>query len=249
MNKTNLVRNRFNRISGEYDASLKRRDAFLRTEEGIVVDGLMMNRGSRSVILDAGCGTGTRAMRIKSRIRSPTAFYGYDLSEKMVEEASKKDYEQVAVGTLTSPPFQDIKFDATLCLFSVFSYLPSVKERELTVEGFHNGLRDGGLLFVDITNRWHRGEGGSFRKTRLQIWKELLKSCLDENLSWGDILFQTQHQRETVDGFFHTMTDKEFRALFGKAFDIKQRFIIGYDSGKIKQREHEGNFFYVCKKR
>lgn len=241
-----VVENHFNALAPEYDSSLLKRDAYLKRQEALIIEKLKTNGASS--VLDAGCGSGARAMRIKN-ILPAVDFWGYDLSPKMVSIAQQREYEQVVEGSMTNPPFEDKKFDATLCLFSAFNYLSSPEERKLAVQGFHRCLKDGGLLFIDMTNRWHQGENSSFQKRRPKILYELLISLFDPRLRYGDVVFDKEIQGKLSTGFYHSMTDREFRRLFKSHFVLEKKYIVGYDTGDIKKKTKEGNFMYVYRKK
>lgn len=243
-----VVHKHFDELAPHYDRYSEKRLNFLRKEEELVTNVLRSEKHPDMLVLDAGCGSGSRAMNIKQQL-GDAKFYGYDLSENMVALAKGKGYEDVEQGSLDNPPFKGVPFDAILCLFSVFAYLDSESKRRQTVRGFSDALKDGGLLCIDITNRWHTGEGGSYAKSRTQIAKELLISAVKPGLSYGDVLFEAAVEGKPLPGFFHTMTDSEFRTLFQNHFNIEQRHIIGYDSGELTDDPSKGNFLYICRKK
>src|ERR1700690_3123897 len=116
-----IVHKHFSELASHYDRYSEKRSNFLRKEEGLVVGALQSEKRPDMLVLDAGCGRGSRAMNIKQQL-GDTKFYGYDLSDKMVALAGHKGYEKVEQATLDNPPFKDISFDVALCLFSVFTY-------------------------------------------------------------------------------------------------------------------------------
>ena len=244
-----LVKDHFNTIALDYDEYSQKRSAYLRKQEGLIINRLKQEGGKELKILDAGCGSGKRAMNIKKLIGG--SFYGYDVSNEMVKIVSQRDYELVIQSSLTDQLFLSKKgtFDAVICLFSVFCYLSTAEERNAAVKNFYESLKDRGLLFIDVTNRWHTGEGREFKKTIPQIKKELSTAIEKSNLEYGDILFEIFPKGKSIKGFFHTMVDSEFRELFEGYFDIEKRYIIGYDTGTLKKEESEGNFLYVCRKK
>ncbi|MBU4246619.1 class I SAM-dependent methyltransferase [archaeon] len=246
MTLSDIVTQHFNGLAINYDEYSHKRNRYLLAQEDIIVKKLM-DEISEPFVIDCGCGTGTRGMRIKERLDG-ARFLGYDLSEEMVKLAAQKEYESVVCASLNSPPFENVEFDAALCLFSVFSYLTSKEDRRSAIKGFYDRLKSDGLLFIDVTNRSHMGEGLSFKKSMLQIARELMYSMLNPKLSYGDVLFKSSVNGELLDGYFHTMNDSEFKKLSKNHFKIEDKFIIGYDSGALKDSESEGNFFYVCRK-
>lgn len=243
-----VVNKHFDELAPHYDRYSEKRLNFLRKEEELVTKALCSEKHSDMLVLDAGCGSGLRAMNIKQQL-GDAKFYGYDLSKNMVALAKEKGYEGVEQGSLDNPPFKEVSFDAILCLFSVFTYLGSEVERRQAVKGFSDALKENGLLCIDITNRWHTGEGKSFAKSRSKITKELLISAVKPGLSYGDVLFEAAVEGRPLPGFFHTMTDSEFRKLFHHNFNIEHRYVIGYDTGEPTEDPSKGNFLYICRKK
>ena len=248
MRMRETVQKHFDKLAANYDRYSEKRLNFLGREEELVSETLLSEKKDEMLVLDAGCGSGSRGINIKHRINN-CRLYGYDLSPNMVALAGQKEYETVEQGTLDNPPFRGTKFDAVLCLFSVFSYLSSDAERKQAVAGFAEALKEQGLLCIDVTNRWHTGEGETFHKSRAKIFKELLLSRIKRNLEYGDVLFEAAVEGESIPGFFHTMTDAEFRKLFQENFDIEHRHTIGYDSGQLTNDPSKGNFLYICRKK
>lgn len=248
MNKEKIVCSRFDCISKEYDLSLLRRKAFLLKEEKIIIDYINDINKKKIKILDAGCGTGTRTMDIKKEVICGAELYGFDISKKMVQIAKSKNYKTVIKGDMTKLQFEKNYFDYVFCLFCVITYGCSFKDRRKAIENFHKNLKTNGILFIDILNRWHTGEGKSFKKSKLNIFVELFISLIHPQLSYGDIFFKTKNNGAIVKGYFHSMTDNEFNKLIKGLFVVEKKYIIGYDSGKLKKEESKGNIFYICRK-
>ena len=110
-------------------------------------------------------------------------------------------------------------------------------------------LKPNGYLFIDAMNVWHMGEGLEFKRSRSLAVYEYLRSIINPNIEVGDKLFQTEKDGKPIKGFFHGFTDREMRNLLeNSGFDIEKRYIIGYNSGEIKNKKTEGQFFYICRK-
>jgi len=248
LNKEKIVENRFDCISKEYDLSLLRRKNFLLKEEELIYGYINKISKKKIKILDAGCGTGIRTIEIRKKLKSNTELYGFDVSKNMALIAKDKDYKQVIKGNMNKLHFKANYFDYVFCLFCVITYGCSFADRREALENFHKNLKKEGILFIDILNRWHTGEGQSFKKSKLKIYNELLFSIIHPKLSYGDILFKTKNGDRIVEGYFHSMIDSEFNKLIKGLFVIEKKYIIGYDTGKLKTKETEGNTLYICRK-
>lgn len=104
-------------------------------------------------VLDAGCAIGLHAMELARRGFSVA---GIDLSKSMIREANAQ-----AAGTNLAVRFfsGDFKglgvlpghpFDAVLCLGNTLASTKAGRETQQTLRAFHNALRRGGLLVVQI---------------------------------------------------------------------------------------------------
>lgn len=248
MNKEKIVEERFDCISKEYDLSLLRRKNFLLKEEELISDYINKTSKTKIKILDAGCGTGTRAIKIKKKLKLNSELYGFDVSKNMVLIAKTKNYKQVIKGNMNKLHFKANYFDYVFCLFCVITYGCSFADRRKALENFHRNLKKDGVLFIDFLNRWHTGEGQLFKKSKLKIYTELLISIIHPKLSYGDILFRTKNDGEIVEGYFHSLTDTEFNKLIKGLFVIEKKYVIGYDTGKLKTKETEGNLLCICRK-
>jgi ubiquinone/menaquinone biosynthesis C-methylase UbiE len=199
-------------------------------------------------VLDVGCGTGSRSERLKKKIIG-SKFFCLDVSSKMVAIAKGKNLDYVTWGKMTRLPFKDDYFDALLCLFNTFGYLSSQKAREKALSEFWRVLKKNGLLFIDLMNFWHLGEGMEFKRSIFSACADLFYSFLNPTLSVGDKLFKLKAGDEEFEGFVHGFSQWEMKSLLKSAgFSIDKFLIIGYNSGEIKKHFWQGQLFYVCKK-
>jgi ubiquinone/menaquinone biosynthesis C-methylase UbiE len=85
--KDHRVAEEFDRQASRYDRSLTVRRYQSRTQ-ALVLDRLSIRPGMR--VLDLGCGTGTAALEIASRLNGTGKVVGIDVSSKMLEQAQNK---------------------------------------------------------------------------------------------------------------------------------------------------------------
>lgn len=84
---------------------------------------------SAKTLVDVGCGTGTMLKIIDENLDGIQQLVGVDISEKMIEEASKKKSRKVSfmVGDVEHLPFDDNCFDIVICMHS-FHHYPKAQE-------------------------------------------------------------------------------------------------------------------------
>jgi SAM-dependent methyltransferase len=100
-------------------------------------------------VLDAGCGTGTLALRLAKAGYKVT---GVDLSNSLLEVARGKDTENAVrwlQGDITRLKLGEA-FDGITCVADVLNHLESLDEWENAFASFHAHLNPGGWLFFDI---------------------------------------------------------------------------------------------------
>nr|AKQ03305.1 ubiquinone biosynthesis protein UbiE [uncultured archaeon Rifle_16ft_4_minimus_37913] len=79
-------------------------------------------------ILDAGCGTGELAKYLNG-----VEIYGVDSSETALKKSKKAGYKKILKADIYSLPFEDKKFDKTMCI-QVFQYLENPEEAFLELK-------------------------------------------------------------------------------------------------------------------
>jgi 2-polyprenyl-3-methyl-5-hydroxy-6-metoxy-1,4-benzoquinol methylase len=100
-------------------------------------------------VLDAGCGTGTLALRFA---REGFAVTGVDLSPRMIEHARSKEGASAVdwrVADLTALEL-GTSFDAIVSVADVLNHLPTLDDWEAAFRGVRAHLRPGGIFFADM---------------------------------------------------------------------------------------------------
>ncbi len=249
-NQTNkdIVVKRFNEIAEVYDKNTLKRQKYNDAIDEIIIEFLQSRKEKSLKILDAGCGTGMRAEKMKRAFPTFTVD-GFDICENMIKIARTKDLNEVTVQDISKLSYPNESYDAIMCLFSVIAYLDSKQARKDAAKELFRALKPGGILFIDVINRWHLGEGLSFKRSYFDAIKDFFISIINPKLNVGDKLFSTIKNGETIKGFFHGFTNKEMIKLLEEAgFKIVDHQVIGYDSGKKKDKENQGQLFYIAKK-
>lgn len=133
----------------EHDNLARREDAFwwYRGMDAMAFDLLERHvpaprNGYR--ILDAGCGTGRAALRLRSRYQCQVD--GLDLEPRGLVHAAARGFRRGVVGDIGQLPMADHTYDLVVSLDSIVYFPKGEEERPL--REFHRVLRPGGLLLV-----------------------------------------------------------------------------------------------------
>lgn len=140
----------------------------VRKDADFIEERLALEKGA--VILDLACGAGQHAVELAGRGYSVV---GYDLSASMLARAADeaKEHEQTVnflQGDMRDMAFEET-FDGIYCWGTSFGYFDEEKNLEV-LQRAHRGLRQGGMLLLDVTNRdyvaprlpslvWFEGKG------------------------------------------------------------------------------------------
>lgn len=238
-----LVREHFTAIAQSYDEKSAQRKNYLTAIDQLVRAALPATNGQPFFVLDAGCGTGSRAERIFRPIGNAKV-YGCDISSAMLKIAAGKHLSGVTQGDFCHLPFRSGSFQVVICLFNAIGYLEDEQARLNTLREFHRVLARDGLLCIDFMNRWHLGEGLRYRRTLQSATWTYLKSLGWSSANRGNLHFALPINGRTVQGFVHGFSRGEVRRLLRAAgFRIKQELVVGYDSGQLKQWFWQGQIY------
>lgn len=115
--------------------------------------GVFRRRGPVHDVLDVACGTFGIDLRL---VKLGYRVVGRDLSPAMIRVArrnlrTKGLRADLAVGDMRALRLGR-EFDAVVCLGTAFNYLVSTADIERALRMFHDHVRRGGLLVLDLTN-------------------------------------------------------------------------------------------------
>lgn len=145
MKKQEIVVNHFDSLSASYDEKSAKRQIYLDAIDQRIITTLLPLQPPR--ILDAGTGTGTRAEQLKRGLPN-SKLYVCDISPGMVSIAKTKDLYDVQMADMADLKYPSDFFDAILCLFNSFGYVPSGSERRRTLYNFYRVLKEGGTYLL-----------------------------------------------------------------------------------------------------
>lgn len=243
-----IVVNHFNTLADRYDQKSLNRQAYLKSIDNLILGHLRTRCRNSLKILDVGCGTGKRTEKYKLSFKQ-SVVYGCDISPQMVHLAQSRNIDKVIVSDMSDLPFDDQSFDVILCLFNSFGYLPDRTQRLQTLTQFRKLLKNNGLLFMDVMNKWHLGEGLSYKKSIFSVLRTYMTSVVSPSMNSGDLYFSLSLNDREVEGWVHGFSDAEMQSLLTRSgFSVPDRCYVGYDSGEIKKHFWQGQLFYRCEK-
>ena len=134
-------------------------------------------------------------------------------------------------------------------MFNVIGYLGTPTQRIRAFREFRRVLKPSGLLFVDFMNRWHLGEGLSFRQSVFTALRTYVRSLFPDLENRGNLFFTLSLNGRRIRGFVHGFSYGEVRRLLVKSgFDVVDSLVVGYDSGEIKRHRWQGQYFFIARK-
>lgn len=199
-------------------------------------------------LLDAGCGTGVRALRYGTQIPG-LRVTGIDISPQMILHAQKNGLTDARCCTVTSTEYDDASFDAITCLFFVYCYLTSKTERLAAMQEFCRLLKPGGILIVDCIMRRHKGENFEYHKNCIKKITEFFHRN-KKLLLPGDRVYTVHYpDGSKAENYFHAYAEHEIKRLIRMsglcAFDERA---FGYMTGSEYHNKNRGQRVFVLKK-
>lgn len=118
-----------------------------------------LDRHGCAALLEVACGTGIVTEKLVAELPPPTRLVATDLSQPMIDYASRKlsDQRQIEWQTAdaTQLPFDDQSFDVVLCQFG-FMFVP---DKPAAFREAHRVLKPGGKLLFNV---WDKLEHNDF---------------------------------------------------------------------------------------
>lgn len=245
---TSIVREHFDSLATQYDAKSSARAKYLSAINMLILRKIREENKISGKVLDVGCGTGTRAKAIFSALPM-IEIYGSDISSKMLMIAKTKGLAGLVNSDMQFLPFRDESFEVVTCLFNAIGYLSTPIQRIRAFREFYRVLKPSGLLFIDFMNRWHLGEGLSFRRSVFTAFGMYVRSLLPDLENQGNLFFNLSLNGRQIRGFVHGFSCGEIKRLLAKnGFDIVDSLIVGYDSGEIRRHCWQGQYFFIARK-
>jgi len=143
--------NIFNNLGEDWETIVNARDT--QTETNFIQNALP----KKETTLDLCCGTGRHSIILRKR---GWTMIGLDLSKNLLAIAKRNmKNERVEFPLVRADmryfPFRNQIFDAVICMFTSFGYLPSESEDLKSFAEVHRTLRKCGKFLLDLANKDH----------------------------------------------------------------------------------------------
>src|SRR3990170_5452613 len=138
-------------MNADWEAIVNTRDTEKETD---FVENVLSKKGT---VLDLCCGTGRHSIILRQRGWN---MVGLDLSNNLLTIAKRKmkkagvDFPLVRAD-MRYFPFREQVFEAVICMFTSFGYLPSESEDMKSFMEVRRTLLKGGQLLLDVANKDH----------------------------------------------------------------------------------------------
>ncbi len=204
------------------------------------VDRILRSRipaGARS-LLDVGAGDGVRAAALAGAcglgavvLAEPSPSLAARCRERPAAEVWRVRAEEL--------PAVSRSFDVVTCLWNVLGHVPTHEARLRALRGMRGLLSPGGVLFLDVNNRYNARAYGVART----VGRWLLDRLHSEG--HGDVVVTWQVGETTVRFTGHVFTPGEVEGLFREAgLAVRRRYLVDYDTGDLRRFPFEGQLLY-----
>jgi len=200
------------------------------------VDAEILRRvpGGAASLIDVGAGDGRRALHIAGRT---------GISRVVLVEPSEGMRQLIPAGVEVWDERMEAlrevgrEFDVVLCLWNVLGHVPS---RELRVAALRNLGRmcsAGGLIFLDVINRYNVAECG--------VGVVVRRFLSSEN---GDVPVKWRTGGGEVETRGHVFAAMEIEEMVREAkLEVVERVVLNYRTGRRESWTIAGNLLYVLK--
>jgi ubiquinone/menaquinone biosynthesis C-methylase UbiE len=143
--------NIFNEMGEDWETIVNARDT---QREIAFIRSILSKKGT---ILDLCCGTGRHSIILR---RKDWNMIGLDLSKNLLAIAKRNmKHEKIKIPLVRADmrhfPFRNQVFDAVICMFTSFGYLPSESEDTKSFKEVQRTLRKNGKFLLDVANKNH----------------------------------------------------------------------------------------------
>ena len=196
--------------------------------------------GSQS-LLDAGAGTGTRALKI-AQAAGLTRLVLLDPSVEMrrLWPATVTSWQMRAEDLREA----DGQFDVITCLWNVLGHVSPRANRLEALRQFARLLASSGKIFVDVNHRYNARQYG-----RLKTLGRVLRDRLFPDSRNGDVVVTWNIAGNCYQTSGHVFTHGEFAGMAVDAgLRIERRYVVDYGSGDPRRWAWQGHLLYVLRR-
>lgn len=243
-NVTRLLAEYYRAQAQDYDRLDRtddRRQAYTRGVNGCIAERLAALHLESGVqhVLDVGCGTGRRAMEIRTGSGFDYAVHGTDLSPEMGAIAEKRGIQMH--GSFWEGHSGLAGLDAVTFLYA-FSHIATDEERRSAMDRLYEVLRPGGMLFIDVFNRNDPHEWGP------QVMEDFEKWHLGaQGYDAGDVFYSRTGTKELA--FLHYTSIEDMTLLLNDSgFVDVECTRIGYAHKPGQEVDEGGSLMFFAKR-
>ena len=222
----------YDEVASQYPDLLKSRESYLRSVENLIVE----NNKSVNRYLDIGCGDGQRSLKIINRL-NPQQSALIDSSAEMLKGFSSEGHDVDVHVTSFLDYESDEKFDLITCLWNVLGHVGDMSQRDHAVAKMTSLLSPGGVLAIDVNNRYNIVHYGVMSFVRNYLFDMFRRS------DRGNFNLPSNGQCSKV--FIYNPL--EFDALLSKYLKINKRFYVNYNDGSLAKNYFGGQLLYLSR--
>jgi 2-polyprenyl-3-methyl-5-hydroxy-6-metoxy-1,4-benzoquinol methylase len=223
-------------LAPHFRAYARRRAAYLDAVDRIVA--LRIPDRARS-LLDVGAGDGVRAAAL-AHARGLTTVVLAEPSPSLVARCRERPAAEVWCVRAEELPLARRRFDVVTCLWNVLGHVPTRQARLEALARMRALLAPGGVMFVDVQNRYNARAYG--RPRTLARW---LFDCALPSESHGDVVVAWPLGDRSVRLQGHVFSPRQIEALFAEAgLAVARRYVVDYESGQLRRFVFQGQLLY-----
>ncbi len=226
----------YTEFTKSYEAYASNRRAFIDAVDNFVKSESALYRS----IIDVGSGNGKRARRIADSIKARSLTL-VDNSSIMIDLSRQINNANVLFANIASPDFTSAKkYEIVLCLWNVLGHILSAKERNMALNNLKNLIATGGVLFLDINNRYNVSQYGIDA-----VLRNILKDALASKDSNGDFELTLDAGINEIRTKVHIFSPYEIERLIKSAgLKILKKQVINYSTGEKRKSIFGGQLIY-----
>lgn len=185
-------------------------------------------------LLDVGAGDGRRALQIAKQAGVPRVVLvePSDGMRGLIPGGSEVWNERMEALPDAGP-----EFDVVLCLWNVLGHVPGWESRVRALRNLGRACSAGGLIFLDVLNRYNVAECGVGVVLRRFLWSH-----------HGDVPVKWRIEGDEVNTRGYVFSANEMDKLFRDAgLRVVAREVLNYRTGRREPWAVAGNLLYVLR--
>lgn len=191
-------------------------------------------------LLDLGTGDGVRILNLiqksKKKLKNITLV---DNCSEMLNGLKRNTLIAVKKQDFSDKKFMlNSKYDLITSLWNVLGHVNKSSVLQ-ALKNMAKHLKKDGIIIIDINNRYN------YKQYGINAIKNYLLDKI-RKVQTGDITFEFSCGGKKIPSFVHLFSQSEIEELFKKSgLEIKKKFYINYQTGKLEKNQFSGQLFYV----